>query len=50
MLSLTTDLDGAEVLAPGALRSLRLRLAPELELVKVLGADLPPPQVVPQSR
>jgi len=41
ILPLTADLEGAEVLVPGAVRSFRLRLPPELELVQVLGADLP---------
>jgi hypothetical protein len=41
MLSLATDLEGTEVLVPGALASVRLRFTPELELVHVTGADLP---------
>src|SRR6266496_3928930 len=41
ILSLSADLEGAEVLVPGAVGSLRLRLPPELELVQVLGCDLP---------
>jgi hypothetical protein len=34
ILSLSADLEGAEVLVPGAVRSLRLRLPPELEIVQ----------------
>jgi len=54
IFSLTADLEGAKVLVPGALGSFRLRLPPELELVQVLGRDLPLAktleQMVPQSR
>jgi len=35
VFTLTTDLEGAEVLVPGALRSLRLQLPPELELLEL---------------
>src|SRR5262245_45146670 len=53
-LPLATDLEGAKVLVPSALGSFRLRLAPELELIQVLGADLPLTkaleQELPQSR
>src|SRR3972149_5446405 len=40
-LALAADLEGPEGLVPGPLGSLGLRLAPQLELVEVLGRDPP---------
>lgn len=52
--ALAADLEGAEVLEPGALGSLRLRFSPRLELIEILDGDLPVAesieQVVAQGR
>lgn len=54
VLSLAADLEGAKVLVPRVLGSLRLGLTLQLELVQVLGRDLPLTksleQMISQSR
>src|SRR5260370_18279190 len=54
VLTLTADLERAEVLVPGPIGSFGLRLAPQLELVEIFGRYLPfteaVEKVIPQRR
>ena len=47
-LSLSADLERAEILEPESLRRLGLRLSPQLELVEIVDRDLPVAESVEQ--